>query len=217
MSSALDIELRQQLLDTSCRLVDMGLNRGTSGNCSVRYQDNFLITPSGIPVEQLSVDQMVEMDLQGNVLSAGKPSSEWRFHCDIFRQRDDAQAIVHVHSVYATSLACMNMEVPPFHYMIAVAGGNTIRCAPYALFGTQALSNFVLEALDQRKACLIANHGMVTLGSSLSNALSITAEVELLCQQYCQILQLGEPVILSAQQMSEVQQQFKGYGQWNKK
>ncbi len=217
MTLSLQHQLRQQLVETSCRLVETGLNRGTSGNCSVRFDDGFLITPSAVPAEELTPDHMVLMDGQGKVLSEGKPSSEWRFHCDIFRQRKDAQAIVHVHSVYATSLACMNQDIPPFHYMMAVAGGDSIRCAPYALFGTQQLSDNVLQALQHRKACLMANHGMIALGTSLAHALSITTEVELLSQQYCQVLQLGKPVVLSDEQMADVQKKFKGYGQWNKK
>lgn len=217
MTLSLQHQLRQQLVETSCRLVETGLNRGTSGNCSVRFDDGFLITPSAVPAEELTPDHMVLMDGQGKVLSEGKPSSEWRFHCDIFRQRKDAQAIVHVHSVYATSLACMNQDIPAFHYMMAVAGGDSIRCAPYALFGTQQLSDNVLQALQHRKACLMANHGMIALGTSLAHALSITTEVELLSQQYCQVLQLGKPVVLSDEQMADVQKKFKGYGQWNKK
>lgn len=217
MTLSLQHQLRQQLVETSCRLFETGLNRGTSGNCSVRFDDGFLITPSAVPAEELTPDHMVLMDGQGKVLSEGKPSSEWRFHCDIFRQRKDAQAIVHVHSVYATSLACMNQDIPAFHYMMAVAGGDSIRCAPYALFGTQQLSDNVLQALQHRKACLMANHGMIALGTSLAHALSITTEVELLSQQYCQVLQLGKPVVLSDEQMADVQKKFKGYGQWNKK
>lgn len=205
---------RSQLLEVSAKLIDLRLNQGTSGNCSVRSGKHFLITPSGFTVEEMAVDDMVEMDFSGQVIGSGKPSSEWRFHRDILAARKDIHAVVHVHSMFATSLACLRKEVPPFHYMIAVAGGDSIRCAPYALFGSQQLSDNALLALDERKACLLANHGMIALGGNLTHAVSIAMEVEILCEQYCQVLQIGKPCILSSQEMQEVIDQFKDYGSW---
>lgn len=197
-----------------------GLNRGASGNCSVRTAHGFLITPSGVPPEELSEALLVPMRISGtptarvtDVTEPGaNPSSEWRFHHDIYAQRPDVNAIVHCHSSFATSLACLHREVPPFHYMIAVAGGPTIRCAPYALFGTQELSNHALQALRDRKACLLANHGMIALGQNLADALRVAIEVESLCEQYWRALQVGTPALLTEAQMAEVMEKFKTYG-----
>ena len=194
------------------RLSALGLNRGSSGNIGVRLKNSFLVTPSGIPAEELLPQMMVEMDFSGMVLGAGKPSSEWRFHRDILAARSDMGAVVHTHSRYATSLACLQRDIPAFHYMIAAAGGDTIRCAPYALFGTQELSDLALQALRERKACLLGNHGMIALGTDLKAALALTLEVESLAQQYWTALQLGEPSILSSQQMQAVMEKFKSYG-----
>lgn len=206
--------LAEQLLQVSKQLALAGLNKGTSGNVSVRHADGFLVTPSGVPVEALSAEGMVQMQWNGSAEVNKKPSSEWRFHRDILQAREDIQAVVHTHSMFATTLACLHREIPAFHYMIAVAGGNNIRCAPYALFGSQALSDVAVEALEGRKACLLANHGMIALGRDLNEALSIAIEVENLAEQYWRSLQLGTPYILSEAEMREVFQQFKGYGSW---
>ena len=206
----------RQLLQAARNLSALGLNKGTSGNVSIRLSDGLLVTPSGIPAEQLSENSMVYMHWDGTAEAGKKPSSEWRIHRDIFLARPEVNAIVHCHSMFATTIACLTRDVPPFHYMIAVVGGDTIRCAPYALFGTQALSDTALIALQDRKACLLAHHGMLALGKDLSQALALAVEVENLCEQYWRLLQLGEPALLSASQMQEVQAQFKGYGQWSK-
>ena len=190
----------------------LGLNRGSTGNIGVRLKNSFLVTPSGVPAEELLPQMMVEMDFAGTVLGPGKPSSEWRFHRDILAARAEMGAVVHTHSRYATSLACLQRDIPAFHYMIAAAGGDTIRCAPYALFGTQELSDLALQALRERKACLLGNHGMIALGTDLKAALALTLEVESLAQQYWTALQLGEPSILSSQQMQAVMEKFKSYG-----
>lgn len=152
------------------------------------------------------------MDFSGATLDPGKPSSEWRFHRDILATRPDIGAVVHTHARFATALACLQREVPAFHYMIAVAGGDTIRCTPYAIFGSQELSSLALQALEDRKACLLGNHGMIALGVDLQDALAVAVEVESLCEQYWTALQLGQPNILSASQMQEVLEKFKGYG-----
>ena len=211
----------EQLLKIAQKLIATGLNKGTAGNCSVRFEDGFLITPSGMVVEDMSAASMVKMQFDGsykadkNQLNI-KPSSEWRFHRDILASRAEINAIIHTHSLFATTLACLHKDIPPFHYMIAVTGGDTIRCAPYALFGSQALSDYALAALTDRKACLLANHGMIAIGRDLEDALAVTVEVENLCEQYWRILQVNpNPPLLSEAEMREVFQQFKGYGKWS--
>ncbi len=204
-------QLRQQLLDASLRLVELGLNRGTAGNASVRYEDDMFITPSALPVSDMTTASMVHMDLEGNVLQGGKPSSEWRFHRDIYKARPEIGAVLHMHSTYATTIACLGRDVPAVHYHIAIAGGDSIRCTPYTVFGEQNLSDLALEALRERKACLLGNHGMIALGKDLHDALSVAHEVEFLCEIYWRTLQAGEPKILTAQQMHEVQEKFVEY------
>ena len=203
--------LRLQLLDVSKRLLDQGLNRGTSGNAAVRCGDGMLITPSAMAVAKMIPSDMVRMDLNGNAVCGGKPTSEWRFHRDILASRPDVNAVIHTHSAFATTLACLRKDVPAVHYMIAAVGGNSIRCAPYALFGEQTLSDYVISALEGRNACLLANHGMIALGSDLADALAVAIEVEFLCELYWRTLQVGEPTILTQQQMDDVQAKFVDY------
>lgn len=210
---------RQQLLSCSQQLASLGLNRGTSGNASLRAtnahgQPGFLITPSGMAVEKMTLADLVWMDFDGNASGIKPPSSEWRFHLDILRHKPEVNAVVHTHSMFATTLSTLRRDIPPFHYMIALVGGDSVRCAPYALFGSQALSDHALIALKERKACLLANHGMIAVGASMEQALNMTQEVETLCEQYLRALQVGEPQLLSAQEMIAVQQKFKTYGAW---
>ena len=210
----------ENLVSITQKLAQLGLNKGTSGNASVRCDGGFLVTPSGMAVEDMTLSSMVQMRFDGSFelqadSNAKKPSSEWRFHRDILASYPEINAVVHTHSMFATTLACLHKDIPPFHYMIAVAGGDTIRCAPYALFGSQALSDLALIALVDRKACLLANHGMIALGADLDDALAVTVEVENLCEQYWRILQVNaSPPLLSEAEMQEVFQQFKGYGKW---
>ncbi len=204
--------LREQLLQAAETLADLGLNRGAAGNVSVRDGDGFLVTPSGMPPEIMRPRDMVWMGCDGTVEGERAPSSEWRFHRDILQARPEVGAVVHTHSTFATTMACLRRDIPPFHYMIAVAGGDSIRCAPYALFGTQALSDAALCALQDRKACLLANHGMIALGRDLRTALSVAVEVESLCEQYWRTLQVGAPYILSNDEMAEVFARFRNYG-----
>lgn len=204
-------QLRAALLDTSRRLIELGLNRGSSGNASVRDGAVIFITPSALQVAEMTPESMVRMDLQGNVLQGGKPSSEWRFHRDILAARPEIGAVIHTHSTFATTLACLRKEVPAIHYMIAMAGGDTIRCTPYSVFGEQDLSDHALEALQGRKACLLGNHGMIAMGNDLDDALAVAIEVEFLCEIYWRTLQAGEPHILTSQQMYDVNQKFVGY------
>ena len=203
------------MLAAALQLDAVGLNRGSTGNLSVRVGDQWLVTPSGIAAQDLGPQSMVQMDFIGEPSGPGKPSSEWRFHRDILASRTDVGAIVHTHSRFATAFACLHREIPAFHYMIAIAGGDSIRCAPYALFGTQELSNHALKALQDRKACLLGNHGLIALGADLKKAVAVAIEVESLCEQYWTALQLGEPTILSLEQMQAVHEKFKTYGQTN--
>ncbi|MFZ9642479.1 MAG: class II aldolase/adducin family protein [Candidatus Methylopumilus sp.] len=205
---------RESLLSSAQTLQHKCLNQGTSGNVSVRHDDGFLITPSGMHIDDMKPSSIVQMNMQGEAVSAGKPSSEWRFHRDIYHARPEVKAVIHTHSMFATTLACLRKEIPPFHYMIAVVGGDTIPCAEYALFGTQDLSDKAIAALKGRRACLLANHGMIAVGKTLAQALDIAIEVETLCEQYWRALQIGEPQHLSKQQMDDVFEQFKGYGNW---
>jgi L-fuculose-phosphate aldolase len=210
---------REQLLKISQQLVSLGLNRGTAGNVSVRAenatgQPGFLITPSGMAVDKMTPSDMVWMDFSGNATGAQPPSSEWRFHRDILFQIPQVNAVIHTHSIYASTFSTFRKDMPAFHYMIALAGGDSIRCAPYALFGTQHLSDNAIAALEGRKACLLANHGMIAAGETLEKALDIAQEVETLCEQYLLALQVGEPYILSQQEMLDVQEKFKSYGAW---
>ena len=205
-----ETDLRQRVVDTARALNASGINQGTSGNVSARIDGGLLITPTSLPYEQMQAADLVALDLQGQPLREGqrRPSSEWRLHADILRQRPEAQAVVHCHSTSATALACHGRGIPAFHYMVAVAGGTDVRCAPYALFGTQAFSDLALEALTGRRAALLAQHGQVTLAASLQQALRLAIEVETLARMYLQALQLGEPRVLDVAQMAAVQQQF---------
>jgi L-fuculose-phosphate aldolase len=200
------------LIETAVAMNDSGINRGTSGNLSLRCGDGMLITPSGMAYADLSPDDIVFMDFDEKRIGARAPSSEWRFHLDIYRRRDDAQAVLHAHPVFCSTLACLHRPIPAFHYMVAVAGGKDIRCSDYATFGTQALSDHVLQALQDRKACLMANHGLICLAGDLPGALALALEVEQLAQAYWQCLAVGDPVILGDGEMARVLEKFRGYG-----
>ena len=206
------LALRRRIVATCRRMNALGINQGTSGNVSARVHGGLLITPSGVPYDMLKPEGIVMLAPDGDVRGAGKPSSEWRFHVDILAARPDAGAIVHTHSVHATALSCLRRDIPAFHYMVAAAGGDTIRCARYATFGTQALSDHALAALEGRRACLLANHGVIASGRDLDAALALAVEVEALAQQYLLALQAGKPAILSATEMRRVLEKFKSYG-----
>ena len=204
--------LRRQIIATALAMNARGINRGKSGNVSARWRDGFLITPSGLAYDEMKPSQIVFIDAGGVAHGKLAPSSEWRFHHDVYRARADAQAVVHAHSSFATTLACLGRDIPAFHYMVAVAGGNDIRCAPYATFGTQQLSDHALAALKDRKACLLANHGMIALEQSLQKALALAVEVEALCEQFWRALQIGQPNILPDAEMAVVLEKFRTYG-----
>jgi L-fuculose-phosphate aldolase len=204
--------LRQQLIETAIAMNTSGLNQGTSGNLSVRSEKGMLITPSGMDYVGLSLDDIVWMDFDGNSQGVRKPSSEWRFHAAIYQHRPEANAVLHAHPVSCTALACLGKDIPAFHYMVAVAGGKDIRCADYATFGTPELSEYVLKALEGRKACLMAHHGMTCFEKDLPRALALAIEVETLAAVYGRILAIGEADILSDSEMSKVLEKFSTYG-----
>ncbi len=204
---------RDDLITTARAMQPAGLNKGTSGNVSLRHGDGFYITPTGMPYDKLVADDIPLMALDGSHVGARKPSSEWRFHRDLYAARPEVGAVLHAHSPFAVSLACLRRDIPPFHYMIARFGGDTVRCADYALFGSQALSDAALLAMLDRKACLLANHGLLVAGRDLDEALALAIELEELCEQYWRACQLGAPVLLSVTEMAEVLVKFSGYGQ----
>jgi L-fuculose-phosphate aldolase len=218
-------ELRRRLIDTARRMSARALGVGTSGNLSVRAnqggKSGYLITPTGMHYEDLVPGDIVFMPLSapadetrgGAPENARKPSSEWRFHHDIYACRAEAGAVLHAHSPFAVSLSCLRGDIPPFHYMIARFGGDSVRCARYATFGTQALSGAALEALEGRNACLLANHGLIALGRDLEQAFDLCVELEALCEQYWRARQIGEPILLDAEEMRTVLRKFGVYGQ----
>jgi Ribulose-5-phosphate 4-epimerase and related epimerases and aldolases len=193
-----------------------GLNFGRSGNVSVRTRHGFLITPSGIAYEEMNARDIVELDFAGNVLAGSlKPSSEWHMHRAIYRKRNDVNAIVHVHSPYATGIACTRKAVPAFHYMVTVLGGDSIPCARYATFGTEKLARNAVTALSHLKACLLANHGQIAVGEDLAAAFRYAGEVENLAKQYYISLQTGGPVLLDKEEMKINIKKFRTYGRQN--
>jgi L-fuculose-phosphate aldolase len=220
-----DAEQRAQARAAVARLDALGLNRGSTGNLSVRAggaggasgdsgdSGSFWITPTGMPPDELGADDFVQVDDHGSLRQgAWAPSTEWPFHRAVYRARADLNAVVHMHSPHATALACLRRELPAFHYMVAVAGGDNVPCTPYHLFGTEALSLAVGEAFRHRNACLMANHGLVAAGTTLAHAMKVAVEIEALCGIYLQALAVDEPVLLSAAQMAEVIERFKTYG-----
>jgi L-fuculose-phosphate aldolase len=212
--------LRAAVVATAREMNGLGINRGKSGNVSTRLAHDgftgYLITPTGLPYAEMEADDVVALPLAGDertAIGTRLPSSEWRFHRDIYAARPEVGAIVHTHSPFATTLACLDRGIPAFHYMIAIAGGSDIRCAPYATFGTQALSDHAVAALAGRRACLLAHHGMIATGTSLQGALALAVEVETLAEMYWRVLQVGEPRLLADDEMHVVLEKFATYGQ----
>ncbi|ACB24775.1 class II aldolase [Methylobacterium radiotolerans] len=208
-----DERIARESVVAAARALDaQGLNRGTSGNVSVRFRDGLLITPSGMPTDRTGPDDVVRLDLDGAHPPDQKPSSEWRFHRDILASRPEFHAVVHAHPVYCTAFAMCGEAIPAVHYMIAAFGGPTVRCAPYAPYGTAELSDLALAALVDRNVCLLANHGMIAAGASLEKALWLAVELETLCQQYAVARQIGTPIILSDDEIGATVERFRGYG-----
>jgi len=203
---------KKELVKTTKYLNNKNINRGSSGNLSYRTTNGFMITPSSIPNDKLNEKSCVQMAFDGTYKNKLKPSTEWRIHRDIYLKREDIFAIIHAHPTFSTAIACMNIDIPSFHYMIAVAGGDNVRCARYATFGTEQLSKNVIKALDNRSACLMANHGLIVGEKNLKFALKLTEEVENLSKQYLQILKSGKkPVLLSKNEMKKNIKKIKDY------
>jgi L-fuculose-phosphate aldolase len=208
-----DSKLQEAVISACRELTRLRLTHGTSGNISLRRDERqFFVSPTGMSYDALEADDIPLVDLDGRWFGRRLPSSEWRFHRDIFKSRDDVGAIVHTHSMNATALACTGRGIPAFHYMVAVAGGADVRCAPYYTFGTQALSDAAIAALEGRKACLLANHGVIAVGADLPAALALAGEVENLAAQYCAALALGDVRILDEIEMRPVLDKFRTYG-----
>lgn len=219
--SGADADLAAKVLATARAMNASGINRGSAGNVSARCEDGFIITPTGMAYDDCTAEDMVKVmrsgiqadGADGTASSRRKPSSEWRFHRDIYAARPEAGAVVHTHSPFATALACQEKGVPAFHYMVARFGGADVRCAAYATFGSQELSDAIIGALDGHCACLMAHHGMVVFGRDCDHALALAVELETLCEQYWRVLQLGAPKLLPADEMTRVLAKFASYGQ----
>lgn len=211
-----ELALGRQIIETCRDLERRGLNQGTSGNVSVRLgqgtEDGLLITPTALPYDIMQPEDMAHVRFDGGRSGRREPSSEWRFHLDVYRTRPDVGAVIHTHSGFSTTLACLGRPIPAFHYMIALFGGSDIRCCGYATYGTQELSDLVLEALQGRNAALMGNHGLIVLGPSLQRALALTVEAETLAMMYWRALQLGEPRLLPDDEIARVREKFATYG-----
>ena len=212
MSRHQEIAVRQSIVDAALAMNALGINQGTSGNISVRWDGGLLLTPSGVPYERMGADDIVHLRMDGTCDHPLAPSSEWRFHRDIMKSRKDVGAIVHAHPIHCTAFAICRMEIPAVHYMIAAAGGPTIRCGGYATYGTEELSRIAIKALKDRTCCLLANHGMIATGPDLGKAMWLAAEMETLCRQYAVALQVGTPHVLPDDEIARNVEKFKGYG-----
>ena len=208
-----DKRIRGALIAAARRTVTEGLGRGTSGNLSVRVGSGFLITPTGMPYESLQPDDLTLVAPDGCWHGDRAPSSEWRLHRDLYARRPEAGAVLHTHSPFAVALACLRLDLPPFHYLVARFGGDSVRCAAYATYGTQQLSDAALAALEGRSGALLANHGAVVCADRLDRAFGLAVELEDLCAQFWRASQLGQPVLLSGTELAEAQAKFAGYGQ----
>lgn len=214
-----ELNVRREIVKYAQKMNPSGINVNKSGNVSARYMDGFIITPSGIPYDLLSPEDLTYVQKDGSVYSfVGdyEASSEWLMHAKIYESREDVEAIVHTHSLYATTIACLEEEIPPFHYMVAVSGNTKIPCAPYALFGTEALADSCLEGLGQGNACLLSHHGVICVGKTVRKAFELAVEVENLAHMWTEVRKVNPKAILSEQQMQEVMQRFKTYGKQQK-
>ena len=210
-----ETSLRHAMVEAARAMNALGINQGTSGNISVRFASDMLITPSATPYETMAPDQIAAMPLDavdGRWRGPLQPSTEWRFHQAILRGRPEAGAVVHTHAAYCTALSLLRRPIPAVHYMIAAFGGSSVQCAPYATFGTAELANLALTALEGRSACLLANHGMIVLAPNLSKAMWLAVELETLARQYMLSLQIGTPFVLTEAEVAEAAAGFARYG-----
>lgn len=206
--------LRREIIATALEMNRSGLSPGRSGNVSARFGDGMLITPTGMAYDRLTPEDIVLVEANGATMGGQrKPSSEWHFHLACYAARPDCNAVVHTHSMHATVLAAAHKPIPPFHYMVAVAGGSDIPCVPYATFGTEALARHVAGGIEERNACLMANHGQIAIGASLESALELAFEVEALAEQYYKVLLLDAVHLLPEEEMTLMIEKFKSYGQ----
>jgi L-fuculose-phosphate aldolase len=212
----MDEQAVRRALIEACRAMNaLGINQGSSGNISVRHGAAMLISPSAIPYDEIRPEQVARLAIEGEYGAyegPARPSSEWRFHLDIMRRRPEVGAVVHSHPTFATALAIARRPIPACHYMIAVFGGGDIRCADYATFGTKALSDHALAALEGRSACLLANHGMIACGPTLAKAMWLAVELETIARQYYHSLLIGGPQLLTAAEVADARRQFASYG-----
>ena len=206
------VELRREIIGTCQKMNALRLNQGTSGNIGVRVGEHYLLTPSGMDYDAMAPEDIVLMGFDGSYSGRRIPSTEWRFHCDILKRRPEVDVVIHSHARFCTTLAIHGLAIPAIHYMVAVAGGTDIRCAPYVTPTTQALSDVALAALDARRACLLAHHGVIAIGESLSSTLALLVEVENLAEQYWRALQIGPPPIISDAQMADIFAIMRTYG-----
>lgn len=207
-----EVSLRDEALAAARRLDALGMNRGSTGNLSVRFGEGMLITPTGMGARDMGPQDLVWLGWDGRLVGEWKPSSEWHFHQALYQQRTDLNAVVHTHSTHAAALACLRRPLPAFHYMVAVAGGDSVPLTPYHLFGTEALSQAVAQAMQDRDACLMSNHGLVAAGNTLVQAMKVVQEIESLCEVYLKALAVGEPAVLSGEEMASVIERFRHYG-----
>jgi L-fuculose-phosphate aldolase len=208
--------LREEMVAYGLKLTPSGLSQGTSGNLSIRFEAGFLVTPSGMPYGEITPEDIVFVDMDGRYDHPRRPSSEWRFHRDIYVARPDVGAVVHAHPPFSTALAICRTDIPAIHYMIAVSGGDSIRCCDYYTYGTQELSDAVVRALEGRMACLMANHGMIATGANMEQAMWRAVEVETLARQYTLALQVGKPVMLTDVEVMQSLEKFGNYGLMSK-
>lgn len=211
-----EADVRQDVIDACLEMNANGINQGTSGNVSIRFEDRMLISPSATPYAKMTRDMIASVDLSGEMTGEWdgprKPSTEWRFHWRLMKNRTDATAVVHAHPPYCTTLAILRKPIPSCHYMIAAFGGSDVRCAGYASFGTPELADLAIDAIEGRTACLLANHGMVVVGAGIEQAMWRAVELEAIARQYYQALMIGEPILLSSEEIDDTHRLFAGYG-----
>ncbi|MBN2802679.1 MAG: L-fuculose-phosphate aldolase [Deltaproteobacteria bacterium] len=206
-------KLSEQIIETCLLMEAKGLNQGTSGNVSVRYETGMLITPTGVAYEHMNVDDIVFVDIDETFEERKSPSSEYKFHLACYKSRNDINAVVHNHAVNATAVSILNKNIPAVHYMVAATGKNYVPCVPYATFGTEELSMYVEQGIKESKAILLQHHGMIAAEVNLEKALWLAVEIETLAKMYLKLLSITDvPPVLSDEQMDKVVKKFDSYG-----